>query len=54
MVMYGIYNAKTLENLVNTLEKIIIKLHGIKSYLWVYLLFPLIGIYQRKEWYLTL
>ena len=46
MIMYGIYNLETVENLVNTVRaRCTIKLHGMRSYLWVDLLFGLIGIY---------
>ena len=34
MVMYDIYNAETVEKLVNPLEKCITKQHGINVYLW--------------------
>ena len=52
--MYGIYNAETIEKLVNTLDKCTIKLYGMKGYLHIKLLIGLIGIYQKEEWCIML
>ena len=50
MTMYDIYNAQTLDNLINTLERKHNKsTWNEKSYLWVNIHMGLIGIYQRKE-----
>ena len=54
MIMYGIHNTQTEENLVNTLEKMHNNTTWNKNYLWVNLLIGLIGIYQRREWYILL
>ena len=42
------------ENLVNTLEKLHNETTWNEKLFWVNILTGLIGIYQRKEWYITL
>ena len=54
VVMYGIYNAETIEKLVYTLEKCRLKLHEMKGYLWENIFIGFIGIYEKKEWYTKL
>ena len=54
LVMYDIYNAETIEKLVNILVKCTTKLHGMKGYMQDNLLIGLIGIYQKNDWYILL
>ena len=49
MVMYGIYNSDTLEKLINTVHKSIIKQLGMKNYLLVNMIIGISGIYPKLE-----
>ena len=50
MVMYSIYNAETMEKIVNTLEKKCIT----KLNVWVISFIDLIDTYQEQEWSIML
>ena len=49
MVMYGTYNAETMENWLIGYKLNIIKQHRIKGYLWVSLIIGIIDIFLQKE-----
>ena len=49
MLMYVFYFAETVEKIVQTINKYIIKQHRVKNYLWLKLKDSLTGNYQSRE-----